>query len=102
MYRLIEEQRENLKSLCDRFAVRRLEVFGSAVTDRFDPATSDLDFLVELEPASPGEMADRYFGLLASLEDLFSRPIDLVMIPAIKNPYFLQGIEPSRTLLYAA
>jgi predicted nucleotidyltransferase len=47
-------------------------------------------------------MADRYFGLLAALEDLFARPIDLVMIPAIKNPYFLQGIKPSRTLLYAA
>jgi len=102
MYHLIEENRKTLMDFCDRFAVRRLEIFGSAVTERFDPATSDLDFLVELEPASPSEMADRYFGLLAALEDLFARPIDLVMIPAIKNPYFLQGIKPSRTLLYAA
>jgi predicted nucleotidyltransferase len=102
MDHLIEEQRETLKALCDRFAVRRLEVFGSAATDRFDPARSDIDFLVELAPGSPGEMADRYFGLLEALEDLFARPIDLVMIPAIKNPYFLQGIERSRTLLYAA
>jgi predicted nucleotidyltransferase len=102
MYHLIEEKREILRSFCDRFGVRRLEIFGSAATGRFDPAMSDLDFLVELEPASPSEMADRYFGLLAALEDLFARPIDLVMIPAIKNPYFLQGIQPSRTLLYAA
>ena len=47
-------------------------------------------------------MADRYFGLLEALEALFGRPVDLVMTAAIKNPYFLQGIEPSRTLLYAA
>ena len=102
MYRIIEEQRETLKSLCARFVVRRLEIFGSATTDRFDPATSDLDFLVEFEPVPPAEMAACYFGLLESLEDILARPIDLVMIPAIKNPYFLQGIERSRTLLYAA
>jgi predicted nucleotidyltransferase len=102
MHLIVEEKRSQLRALCDRFAVRRLEVFGSAVAGSFDPATSDLDFLVELMPASPSEMADRYFGLLEALEALFARPIDLVMIPAIKNPYFLQGIEPSRTLLYAA
>ena len=59
-------------------------------------------FLVEFAAATPGEMADRYFGLLEALEALFGRPIDLVMTAAIKNPDFLQGIQPSRTLLYAA
>jgi len=33
---------------------------------------------------------------------LFGRPVDLVMIRAIRNPYFLQEIEPTRVLLYAA
>jgi len=102
MHRIIEEQRDTLSALCNQFAVLRLEIFGSAATDRFDPAASDLDFLVEFAPTSPSEMADRYFGLLEALETLFSRPVDLVMIPAIKNPYFRQGIERSRTLLYAA
>ena len=102
MHRIIEEQRNVLRDLCDRFAVRRFEIFGSAATERFDPAASDLDFLVEFAPGSPSEMADRYFGLLEALETLFSRSVDLVMIPAIKNPYFRQGIERSRTLLYAA
>ena len=102
MHRAIEEQREALIALCHQFAVSRFEIFGSAATDRFEPATSDLDFLVEFAPGSPGEMADRYFGLLEALESLFSRPIDLVTLPSIRNPYFLQGIERSRTLLYAA
>jgi predicted nucleotidyltransferase len=40
--------------------------------------------------------------LLASLESLFARPVDLVMARAIRNRYFLEAIEPTRTLLYAA
>jgi predicted nucleotidyltransferase len=40
--------------------------------------------------------------LLESLEQLFGRPVDLVVESAIKNPYFRQAIEPTRVLLYAA
>ena len=40
---------EGLAELCRRFHVRTLDVFGSAVTGRFDPARSDLDFLVQFE-----------------------------------------------------
>ena len=102
MDRIIEEHRKELERLCARNRVRRLEVFGSAVTGRFDPGSSDLDFLVELEPRSPGELADRYLGLLTELEELFGRSVDLLMPAAVRNPYFLQQIESSRTLLYAA
>jgi uncharacterized protein len=102
MDRLLEEHRAEVTGLCARHGVRRFEVFGSAATGRFDPARSDLDFLVEFEPAPPAQMADRYFGLLEDLESLFGRRVDLVMTKAIKNPYFLQAIQPSRALLYAA
>jgi predicted nucleotidyltransferase len=100
--RIIEEHRKELERLCAQNRVRRLEVFGSAATGRFNPESSDLDFLVELEPGSPGELAERYLGLLTELERLFGRPIDLLMQAAVKNPYFLKQIESSRTLLYAA
>jgi uncharacterized protein len=102
MHPIIEEHREALRNLCERFGVRRLEVFGSAVDSRFDPDSSDLDFLVDFAPVPPALLADRYLGLLEALQGLFERSIDLVMIAAIRNPYFLKGIEPSRTLLYAA
>ena len=81
--------------------MRRLELFGSAASSSFDPATSDLDFLVKFEDLGQGYF-DAYFGLLEALEDLFGRPIDLVMSRAVKNRYFLEGIQASRTLLYAA
>lgn len=102
MDRIIQDHRQELEALCARFGVRRLELFGSAAGGGFDPASSDIDFLVELKPTSRGELVDRYFGLLEALEELFGRPIDLVMTGAIKNSFFLQGIESSRTLLYAA
>ena len=102
MDRIIREHQEELNRLCAQYAVRRLEVFGSAATGRFDSSSSDLDFLVELEPGTPGELAEHYLGLLEDLEGLFARPIDLVMTKAVRNPYFLKQIESSRTLLYAA
>ena len=98
----IEDHRAALEDLCRRFRVRRLELFGSAVGEKFDRKSSDLDFIVEFEALRDGEHADTYFGLAEALRDLFSRDVDLVVLSAVKNPYFRESIERSRTLLYAA
>lgn len=88
--------------MCERFRVRRLEVFGSAATPRFDPDHSDFDFLVEFQPPEHDDAANRYFGLLHALEDLFARQIDLIDVRAIANPYFLANVANApRTVLYA-
>ena len=102
MIPLLEQKRDELMSLCVRHRVRRLELFGSATRADFDPQQGDLDFLVEFGDLSPREHAVHYFGLLEALGDLFQRPIDLVMIAAVKNPYFLEEIAASRTVLYDA
>jgi len=99
---LISKRRQEIADLCRLYRVSRLELFGSAVGDSFDSDRSDVDFLVEFEPLAEGEHADAYFGLLESLESLFARPVDLVMTRAIRNRYFLQVIERTRTLIYAA
>jgi predicted nucleotidyltransferase len=99
---MIEERRGDLADVCARHGVRRLEVFGSAVTGRFDPMHSDLDFLVQFDTAPPVVMADRYFGLLEDLQILFGLPVDLVMESAIRNPFFRRAVDESRQLLYAA
>ncbi len=102
MNRLIEDNRTELDQLCQRFHVRRLEVFGSAADGSFDPQTSDLDFLVEFLPLQSGEHFDAYFGLLEALRDLFQRKIDLVETNAMRNPYFIRRVNQSRTSIYAA
>jgi len=60
---IIEANLAALRALCRRFHVRRLDLFGSAATGRFDPARSDLDFLIEFEPMPPGGSFKAYFGL---------------------------------------
>lgn len=102
MIKLIEESQMALKDLCQKHRVRRLELFGSATGQGFDPESSDLDFLVEFEQLRDNEYADAYFGLLEDLKALFRREVDLVVESAVKNPYLRQSINRSRKLLYAA
>jgi len=91
-----------LAELCRQFHIRRLELFGSALSSTFDPERSDLDFLVEFGPLPAGAYADAFFGFKEALEHLFGRSVDLVVLSAIRNPYFRQSIEQGKTLLYAA
>lgn len=98
----IESRREDITRLCSNFGVRRLELFGSSTKGAFDPARSDLDFLVEFGGASRLTPFDQYFGLKESFEVLFGRAVDLVMAGAPQNPYFLKSLDESRRLLYAA
>ena len=99
---LVQARLPELTPICRRFGVRRLDLFGSAAEGRFATEYSDLDFLVEFDPSLHSGHANRYFGLLAELEDLFARPVDLVEAGAVRNPYFRRRVEQSRTLLYAA
>jgi predicted nucleotidyltransferase len=98
----ISSRQDELRELCRRFHVRRLDLFGSAARDDFDPARSDLDFLVEFRPTPPGGYADAFFGLKESLEQLFGRPVDLVAAAAIRNPFFRESVEGAKVPLYAA
>ncbi len=102
MISLIEQHRRAVEGLCHKHRVKTLEVFGSAADGSWNPEQSDLDFLVEFLPALPGQLAADYVGLLHDLEDLFASRIDLVMVRAIRNPYFLHGANRSRRVIYAA
>src|SRR5579864_2540166 len=86
---IIDANLPALRALCRRFGVRRLDLFGSAATGRFDPARSDLDFLVEFEP---GERGAPYFALREALSSLFRRKVDLLTEAALDNPYLRRRI----------
>jgi predicted nucleotidyltransferase len=102
MIPIIESHMTELAALCRRFGVRRLDLFGSAASGGFKPESSDLDFLVEFDPAPPGKRADQYFGFLGGLELLFARPVHLAEEGTIQNPYVLASVQRSRVPLYAA
>ena len=102
MIAAIEQYADEMHRLCIRYQVQRLDLFGSASTGRHVAGQSDLDFVVEFKPEALARYADAYFGLLESLQTLFGCPIDLVVQSAIKNPYFLESVEATKTPVYEA
>lgn len=98
MMPLIEKHRRDIEALCRLHRVRRLELFGSAARDDYDPARSDLDFFVEFADSDWRGSSQRYFGLLHGLEDLLGRRVDLVEREAVHSRPFLahagQHVEP--------
>ena len=70
------------------FGARRLGLFGSQARGEAS-AESDLDFLVEFELGA--KTFDNYMGLKELLEELFDRPVDLV-ISEILKPRLREGI----------
>lgn len=92
---------EAIKDACQRYGVRRLQVFGSVLSEHFDPQASDVDFLVDFLPGR-GDMFDDYFGLREALATIVGRRVDLVVARAVRNPYFRAAAFNSAQDLYAA
>ena len=101
MYADLELKRERVAELCRRFGVLRLDVFGSAVRDDFDPERSDIDLLVRLEDVPPVEYSRHYFDLKEALERLLGRRVDLVTEPSLANPFFKARVLHERQPIYA-
>jgi hypothetical protein len=100
MIPLIEQHRAELNRLCREFKVNRLELFGSAASNRFQNSTSDLDFIVSFADTTTDGYADRYLNFALALERLFQRKVDLVTERSIRNPFFRQAVESAREPVY--
>lgn len=98
----IQSHMDSLNLLCMKHGVRKLCLFGSALTEKFDTSKSDLDFLVEFtDPQSPG-IASRFMGLAEDLEALFERRVDLITKSSVRNPLFKEQLASNSQALYAA
>lgn len=74
---LIEQHLEASCALAAKFGVRRLEVCGSIATSEFDPARSDVDFLVEYpEEYDFGPRLKRSHEPRRELSGLPERPVE--------------------------
>lgn len=87
MIPLIEENREAIAELCRQYGVQKLAVFGSAVNGTWDPAHSDLDFVVDLGTYDP-DVTWRLLGFGVAMEDLLGQEVDLVTQRSLKTPRF--------------
>lgn len=101
MIPVIAKNRSAIAELCKRLGIRRLELFGSAATEDFDPAKSDIDFFYEFDDDRTS-LADRFFELKEELEKILGYEVDLVSAKDATNPYFLLVANRNRKTLYAA
>ena len=90
--------RPALRSLCRRYGIRRLAVFGSAIRGELERG-SDLDILVEFEPGIAVGL--RFITLQAELSDLFGRRVDLVTAGFL-SPHFRPRVVQEAVPLYEA
>jgi len=72
---------ENMQKISG-YGVRRIGLFGSYLREA-NHSKSDVDILVEFEVGR--KTFDNYMELKFFLEDLFMRPVDLVISEAVKS-----------------
>ena len=99
---LVARRTPQIRNLCRRHHVKRLDVFGSAVNGDFREDESDIDFLVEFDDSVEGQRFETHFQLTDELKALFERSVDLVDDSAIQNPYFRDEVDQTREPIYEA
>lgn len=77
-----------------------MELFCSSTSAEFNPDTRDFDLLVASDAALPGSRARRWTELAKELKQWLGRRIDLINPRYSRNPYFLQAVNESRTLIH--
>ncbi len=101
MNSIVSDKVEDLIKLCNLYGVKSMYVFGSVCTDKFND-DSDIDLLISFDNLSMEQYTDNYFDLHYKLQELFNRKIDLLTDKSLSNPYFIQRLEQTKELIYAA
>jgi predicted nucleotidyltransferase len=86
--------------LLKKHKIERAFLFGSVLTEKFNP-NSDVDFLVSLlNDLEPVEAGEHLWNLTYELEALLQRKVDLLTERSLKNPYFIREIEKNKLPIY--
>jgi len=102
MVSVLGDKMDAIRQSCKNYNVVRLDIFGSALREDFEPDRSDIDLLVDFGPMPPFDKPDAYFGLLNELRNILGTEVDLVMVGALKNRYIRDDINRTKQQLYAA
>jgi uncharacterized protein len=90
-----------IRRLCERFEVVKLELFGSATGSDFDPNRSDFDFIATFADKRPGSRYGfRFLEFEEQLGKILDRPVDVIGDQPFSNPYFARTVNESRQTIY--
>lgn len=98
---VVDETREQIIEICEKYGVKELYVFGSAVREDFG-RQSDIDMVVVFSRKGVTGSFDQYFDFKAEMERLLGRPVDLVCAGSVRNSVFRRELDETKRLIYAA
>jgi hypothetical protein len=102
MENIISRNKQKIIEICKNHNVQKLAVFGSATTNKFNQ-NSDVDFLISLnENLKIEEYESIYFEIYEQLQLILGRNIDLVTERTLSNPYLIESINKTKTIIYEA
>lgn len=97
----LADQLDAIRTLCQEYGVAKLEVFGSFCTPAFERERSDIDFLVEYLPEQDlGPWIREHQALEDALQHLLEIDVDLIFSDALRNHWFRQEADRTRTTIY--
>lgn len=100
---LLAAHHSEIEALCRKYGVLRLRIFGSALRADWDATRSDFDFVADFGTPPDGiNLFRQQFGLIAELERVLGRPVDVVDWAVNEKPYFREVVETTAVELYAA
>jgi hypothetical protein len=97
---LVQLHSNEFVDLCRSHKVDKVYAFGSAINDRFDIESSDIDLVVQLDIDDPADRGEALLSFWDRLEDLFKRRVDLLTEDSIRNPFLKSNINRTKKLIY--
>lgn len=94
---------EQLRRICEKYLVKELAVFGSALSGEFKD-DSDIDLLYSFQDKAEHSLFSKV-RIKEELENLFGRPVDMISRKAIensRNTYKKKAILEHTKVIYAA
>lgn len=96
---ILKNKLDEVTQLLKVHNVKRAYAFGSVCTDNFND-DSDIDILIAFEKVPFDGYAQNFWDLESKLRDLLKRQVDLVPEHTLRNPYFIQVVNKTKTPIY--
>ena len=79
---------DEIREFCEKWGIAKIEVFGSAIRDDFNPQNSDVDLLLSrrMNPKVRISLFDEV-TMVDELAEIFGRKVDLVWRSSIETHY---------------
>lgn len=100
MHPLLTNHLPAIRQVFRENSVKKAYAFGSVCTGAFGE-DSDVDILIDFEEnLDPITYGENYFKIVASIETILGRTVDLVTARTLTNPYFIKVMNQTKTAIY--